>query len=118
MVLLGDEAMRQSGRAGRRAPLYGYKSTRNVDPAGDREDPPGPWVGTAPRGRRKNSVPMAIRSTNGEPLGALKLFREGGRLEFSPASPLPEPVAERIADAVKAVLQTELMNYLASQPEG
>jgi hypothetical protein len=68
--------------------------------------------GSAPsRGRRKNSVPMAIRSSTGEVMGAMKSYRDG-RLEFKPTQPLPEAVAERIAEAVKAIVCAELQAHL------
>ena len=59
--------------------------------------------GDAPRrGRRKNSVPIAIRSANGDVLGAIKAFRDG-RLEFKPQRVLSEANAEQLADLVFAV---------------
>ena len=74
--------------------------------------------GHAPtRGRRKNSVPMSIRSPSGEVMGAMKSYRDG-RLEFKPAKPLPEAVAERIADAVKAVFASELQLHIAQAGQG
>jgi len=70
--------------------------------------------GTAPsRGRRKNSVPIVIRSATGAEIGALKAFRDG-RMEFKPVKPLPERVAERLTEAVKLVFATELQAHFES----
>lgn len=62
------------------------------------------------RGRRKNSVPLSIRSSSGQVMGSIKSYRDG-RLEFMPASPLPEDVAERVAQAVRSLFTAELQSH-------
>lgn len=47
-------------------------------------------------------------------MGALKSYRDG-RLEFKPSQPLPEAVAERIAEAVKLVFANELQQHFLSE---
>lgn len=67
--------------------------------------------GKAPaRGRRKNSVPIIVRTAGGQALGAIKAFKDG-RLEFKPDRPLPEEVSERLAEAVKTLFATELQAH-------
>lgn len=71
--------------------------------------------GVAPsRGRKTNCVPIVIRSLDGDEIGALKAFHDG-RVEFKPVKPLPRPIAERLTEAIKLLVATELQAHFESE---